>query len=287
MSNFAKYLMAAAGNTSSTPASAVYKDANEYSHVRFDVMNEGINNVVGVFIHPDGTKFWHMAANDIKECNLSTAFDISTHGSILTTVDTANIQSGNSGASGMFFKPDGTKLFVSDVDDFLYAYDLSTAWDISTMSSAGSKNLTAPFNNLRGPYFKPDGTKFFGIDPSLDKVKGFNLTTAWDISTIGSVVSESSLLDISTTINEPSSAGFWMSDDGMQAYICGYGNDKVYHFNLSTAWDVSSINSSADSVLDVSSFETSPISICFSSNGQHMYIGGGSDPEGVDQFSRS
>lgn len=285
MSNLAKYLMAAAGNTSSA-ASAVYKDADEYSHVRFDVMNEGTNNVVGVFVHPNGTKFWHMAINQIKECNLSTAFDISTHGSILTTVDTADIQSGNSAASGIFFKPDGTKLFVTDIDDFLYAYNLSTAWDISTMSSAGNKDLTSTFDNMRGPYFSPDGTKFFGIDVIVDRVFGFNLTTAWDISTIGSVASQSSLLDVSTTINETHPAGFWMSDDGMQAYICGFGNDKIYHFNLSTAWDVSSINSAEDSVLDVSSFETGPISMCFSSNGQHMYIGGATG-HGVDQFSRS
>lgn len=285
MSNFAKYLMAAVGNTSSEEG-VVYKDVDQYSHVRFDTMNAAGVNVTGVFVHPDGTKFYHLAGVLLKEMNLSTAFNISTHGSAVNTVNITSHHGGNSLPSGIFFKPDGTKLFITDNDDTLYAYSLSTAWDISTISSDGSKSLTGPFNLFRGPYFSPDGTKFFGIDPNLDRVKGFNLTTAWDISTIGSVVSTSSLLDISSTINEANPRGFWMSDDGTKAYIVGAGKDRIYHFDLSTAWDVSLINGPADSFLSISSYETTPNAICFSPDGKHIYIGGAVG-DGVDQFSRS
>ncbi len=77
-----------------------------------------------------------------------------------------------------------------------------------------------------------------------------------------------------------------MSDDGTKAYILGAGQDRIYHFDLSTAWDVSLINGSEDSFLSISSYETTPNAICFSSDGKHIYVGGAVG-DGVDQFSRS
>ena len=286
MSNFAKYLMAAVGNSSAE--AVLYKDAADYSHVRFDRMNlTGTDRAFGIFIHPEGTKFYLIQENtSIREMNLSTPYDISTRSSFTASL---SFGTGNDGARSMFFKPDGTKLYISDIDDHLYEYTLTTAWDISTGSLTQSKDLQAPFNILWGNFFKPDGTKFWGCDPSLDRAKGFDLTTAWDISTINvSSLESSALLDVSP-LSATGPRSLWWSNDGTKVYIVDVARDDVMMWNASTPWDTTAITNSTgdpDSVLDISSFENIPLSLCFSADGKYMYISG-ANGDGVDQFVRT
>ena len=290
MSNLAKYLMAAAGNTSSAEEGADYREASEYTHIAFDTVistGDSASNILGVFIKPDGTKFYHMdSAEQVEEYNLSTAFDITSHGNRINRVRISTLNSGQNGAgSSIFFKPDGTKMWCSDIDDYLYEYTLSTAWDISTMSYTRRKGLTNPFNNFRGLYFSPDGAKFFGIDTNLDRVKRFDMSTAWDITT-GVYHSQSSLLDVSATISEATPICFWMSDDGLIAYVVGSSRDYIYSWDLDEAWDISgNLNRNADSFRFIRSQETSARCMCFSPDGRYIYIGGASG-DGVDVWDR-
>ena len=290
MSNLAKYLMAAAGNTSSAGGSADYREASEYTHIAFDTVvgfGDSGSDVLGVFIKPDGTKFYHMdTAEQVEEYNLSTPFDITSHGNRINQVNLRTLtSSANAAGSSIFFKPDGTKMWCSDIDDYLYEYTLSTAWDISTMSFTRSRGFTNPFNNFRGLYFSPDGTKFFGIDNGLDKVKRFDMSTAWDITT-AAYHSDSSLLDVSATISENTPICFWMSDDGLIAYVVGSTRDYIYSWDLDEAWDISgNLNRNADSFRFIRNEETSARCMCFSSDGRYIYIGG-ADGNGIDVWDR-
>ena len=103
MSNLAKYLMAAAGNTSSAGGSADYREASEYTHIAFDTVvgfGDSGSDVLGVFIKPDGTKFYHMdTAEQVEEYNLSTAFDITSHGNRINRVNLRTLSS-NQNAAG-------------------------------------------------------------------------------------------------------------------------------------------------------------------------------------------
>lgn len=288
MSNLAKYLMAAAGN-SSAEETALYKDAADYSHVRFNRMNlTGTQRAFGIFIHPQGAKFYLLQdqSGGLKEVNLSTPYDISTASSFTASL---SLNSGNSNPRNIFFKPDGLKLWIGDTDDSLYEYTLTTAWDISTASFTQSKNLTAPFNALHGIFFKPDGTKFWGCCPSIDRVRGFDLTTAWDITTINaSSYEQSSLLDISP-LSEITPRSMWWSNDGAKVYILGAGRDQLMSWNASTSWDTTAITNNSgdpDSSLSIFSIENIPVSLCFSKDGKHMYVGG-AQGDGVDQFVRT
>ena len=276
--------MAAAGNKETV----LYKDAADYSHVRFDRMNlTGSQRPFGIFIHPQGTKFYLTQENiSIKEMNLSTPYDISTRSSFTASL---SLGTGNDAPRSMFFKPDGTKLYIADIDDHLYEYTLTTAWDISTGSLTQSKDLQAPFEVLWGNFFKPDGTKFWGCDPSIDRVRSFDLTTAWDISTINaSSYDQSALLDVSP-LSETTPRSIWWSNDGTKVYIVGAGGDRVMMWNASTPWYTTAITNSTgdpDSVLYISGFEGLPLSLCFSADGKYMYISG-ANGDGVDQFVRT
>lgn len=285
MSNLAKYLMAAAGNKETV----LYKDAADYSHVRFDRMNlTGTERPLGIFIHPEGTKFYLLQdlTGGLKEMNLSTPYDISTRSSFTASL---SLNSGNTTPRSIFFKPDGLKLWIADLDDFLYEYTLTTAWDISTASFTRSKNLTSPFNNLQGNFFKADGTKWWSSDNNIDRIRGFDLSTAWDITTINaSSYEESALLDVSP-LSEAAVRTVWWSNDGTKVYTLGNSRDEVMMWNAATPWDTTAITNSTgdpDSVLDISSFEDNPMSLCFSADGKYMYIGG-VQGDGVDQLVRT
>ena len=291
MSSFAKYLMAAAGNTSSAEEGADYREASEYTHIAFDtVVDSGatVGDLRGIFIKPDGTKLYHIdIGENLEEYNLSTPFDITTHSNRVSAVNirTSSYSNGdNAAATSIFFKPDGTKMWCADADDYLYEYSLSTAWDISTISYTRKRGYTVSFDFFRGLYFSPDGTKMFGIDSTLDRIKRFNLSTAWDITT-GPYHSQSSLLDVSTTINEGTPVCFWMSDDGLIAYVVGSTQDYIYSWNLTTAWDITQINRAADSTVYIRNQEDAARDMCFSPDGRYLYICGASG-HGVDVWDR-
>lgn len=270
----------------STEDAVEFKNASDYSHVRFDKMNvPGTRIPTGLFISPDGTKFYTVdSADRLRQQTLSTPYDISTHGSVTATIATG-ASNGNDAPTGIFFKPDGTYMWITDADDYVYYWSLSTAWDISSASYVGSKSFTAPHNTMRGPFWKPDGTKFFAIDPYYDRVYSYTPSTAWDITSINvSSYTTSALLDVSP-ISEGAAQGQFWSNDGTKFYYVGATLDQVSMWNVS-AWDVTGITGAPDSTLSISSFETAPYTICFSENGKHMYIGG-ADGDGVDQFTRN
>jgi len=72
-------------------------------------------------------------------------------------------------------------------------------------------------------------------------------------------------------------SGVSFKTDGTKMYVVGLGNDKVYQYTLSTAWDSST--ATYDSVfISVSSQDLLPQDITFSSDGTKMYIvGSGTD----------
>jgi hypothetical protein len=82
---------------------------------------------------------------------------------------------------------DGTKAYVLVSTREIRQHNLSTAWDITTMSVTPSSTLNYPSNNTtRGFCFSRNGEELYGLytdtsdDASLVK---WSLSTAWDLST--------------------------------------------------------------------------------------------------------
>ncbi len=133
---------------------------------------------------------------------------------------------------GIFFKSDGTRLFlIGDDNNEVYQYNLSTAWNISTMSYNSSYSLNT--GNLRGIYFKSDGLKMYVTNGAT--VDQYTLSSAWDIS--GTVTYNGSTSVASQT---NSAYGVWFKSDGTKMIVTGYDgtNAEVISYNLSTAWDI-------------------------------------------------
>ena len=278
-----KYAAAAAAASESVN----FADVSDYSHVRFDRINVSSSQACyGIEFNNDGTIVYTLDGltghKPIIQTPLSTPYDISTHGASTGSIDT--YAQGYTIAVGLRFKPDGTKLWVADYYGKFRMYNLSTAWDVTTASV--SNDFYSPGGNITGFYWKPDGTSIYHIDQQSDKVYRREFSTAWDITSTVTTTS-SVLLDLTTTTDEDYSRALYFSPDGLKLYICGYEHDKVYMYNLSTAWDITSSSFSGvpDDTLYVGSEEIYPLAITFNPTGKHMYIGG-TGGDGVDQYSR-
>jgi len=277
-------LLSLVGSNISTSSSvASWSDVSTASFVRFDTVNAG-GDVRGIFFKPDGTKVYTVnQSRQLIETTLPTAWDISSHGARDYRFYTNSTFNPN--PVGIFFKPDGTGLYVADLSNSsINQYTLSTGWDLSTVSWTRVASVSTFENNLRGISFSPDGTMVFVQGMGSDTIKRIDLSTAWDISTLGSTTSSAGSSIFASPINESAGLGMFMKPDGTRFYIVGNVANKIYQWNATTAYDVSMVSPTIDDSLTVTAQETTPWSMYISPDGSHLYVGGGSG-NGIDQYS--
>ena len=129
--------------------------------------------------------------------------------------------------SGVFFKPDGTKMYiVGYTGDDVNEYSLSTAWDISTASYVRNKIVSAQDTFPTDVFFKGDGTKMYIVGTTGDAVYEYSLSTAWNISTASYVQ------NFSVTAQEPNPLGLFFKPNGTKMYIVGTTRYAVFAYDL-------------------------------------------------------
>ena len=179
---------------------------------------------IGLFFKSDGTKMYVLGNTNgaVYEYTLSTAWDISTS----SYVQNFSVSSQNARPEGLFFKPDGTKMFVggSDSTDNIYEYTLSTAFDLSTASYSQSFNTSSQTGGLVGVSFSTDGTQMFVLDDTGDDINEYALSTGWDVST----ASYARNFSVSSQTTAPSDLYF--KPDGKSVYIVETGSDLVLQY---------------------------------------------------------
>ena len=145
----------------------------------------------------------------------------------------------------IFFKPDGTKMYIlgrsgDDVDEWA----LSTPWDVTTATYtdqlAGIGSSPANEGSPMGMYISPDGIYLYIVGHSQDQVIQYTLSTAWDVST-GSYTREQALtIADGSGYTDPTSINF--KPDGTMFWVTSHNKDTVQQYTLSSAWDVSTIS---------------------------------------------
>ena len=280
------------GGSGGGTGTVYFTDIDDYSFTRFDKINVGgtTDPCVSLRFKPDGTEVytldWYPSSINptIRQQSLSTAWDISTHGSVTTALSPA--VTNFTQITDLEFKPDGTQMWLVESDGDLRMYNLSTAWDISTATYSNDTITLTGLTSLSvtSIIWKSDGTSLYFVDQSSDRIYSYNFSTAWDITS--SYTSQYSIeLDLASTANESNPRGIYFSPDGLKLYITGYGTDDVFMYDLPTAWDITSFSGVYDSVLDTTPQESTPLGLTFSPDGQYMYlVGNGSD--GVNQYTR-
>jgi len=218
-----------------------------------------------IFFKPDGTKMYVIGtiSDSIHEYDLSTAWDIST----AVFLQSFSVAAKDTDPLAAFFKPDGLKMYMAgDISDSIHEYDLSTAWDISTAVFLQSFSVAAIQVFPTDTFFKPDGLKMYVSGDSGDKFDEYDLSTAWDIST--SVFLQS----FSVTTQDINPRNVFFKPDGLKMYMAGLNNNRVYEYDLSTAWDISTAVFLQS--FSVAAKETRLSGLFFKPDGTKMYIVG-------------
>jgi hypothetical protein len=169
---------------------------------------------------------------------------------------------------GVFFKSDGTKMYVNGSSgDDINEYNLGTPWDVTTavfstlFSTAGQDTAAGDL------FFSSDGTRLYITGDANNTIFQYSLGTAWDIST-----ATYSSISFSVAAKDTNPSGIWFKSDGTKMYVCGFSSDSVHEYDLGTAWNVSTATFLQS--FSVSSQETVPASINFNNDGTKFYIVG-------------
>jgi len=218
---------------------------------------------------PDGTRLYLLSASGsrtVYEYVLSTPWNLAT---AYNSNRSFNTLSQENNPTWIFFKPDGTVMYVAGVTNKkIHQYSLSNAWEIHTASYSWiSFNVSTPELNPYSMFFKSDWTKMYTIGTS-QKVHQYTLSTAWNVSTASydSVSFNIASQDISPW-------GMFINDDWSSMYMAWAVNSSLYKYTFSTNWDVSTLSYTWES-FNISSQETNIRSVWFKTDESKMYIMG-------------
>lgn len=171
------------------------------------------------------------------------------------------------------FSPDGTRLYILEADSDLKQYTLSIPYDISTKTLEGQIDLNTLSDTYpRGFALSPDGKYLYIAGTTWDTISMYTLSIPHDIQ--GSTLTRGYGTTIFNNIQSGTESyirGFTMKPDGTRIYACGYGNDRVYQWNLSTAFDLTTCSFDDYGSLN---YESNPVpqGIEFKPDGTKMYL---------------
>lgn len=181
-----------------------------------------------VFMKPDGTEVYvYTFPYAIRQYTLSTPFDVSTAGSPYVFNSSFDLTQGIA-----FRESDGKKMYGFG-DTKLSEWDLTTGWDLSTMSVLNTEVVTG---YMTGCYAKQDGTTFYSTNQTTEDIHEFDFSSAWDSSTFSETASE----DVSSQLLNAQCV-FW-KPDGTRMFI---NRDAMYAYDVSPDWDVTGITFNA------------------------------------------
>jgi len=175
--------------------------------------------------------------------------------------------SGN--ATGVFFRNNGTKAFISDNSATRIAeFDLSVSWELSTATFSTAFVVTSEFDDITGVFFRNDGLKMYvvGTEDIVAKVSEYDLGTAWDVST--SVF----LQEFSVTPQDTDPREVVFSPTGQQMFIVGNNLKIIAEYALDIPWDVTTASFTLQTLIGAQDNE--PTGLTFKQDGKVMYLCG-------------
>ena len=237
-------------------------------------LNNLSNNVECMWISSDGVNMYiGDLSNRLYHYTLGTPSDLSTavYTAVNTSVNTIthlrNIE----------FNPDGIGFnLYYETGQVVRQYICATPWDITTAYQTGAKHV---FENQHTPIsfqMSSNGTKAYTYTQEDDTLREYTLTTAWDISTISSLPSNSHYFINTDTIHIAANGSLLAASNGREYY--------VYSTDGTTYTPVTATGGSITWAADLQGLTNTDISyeppastdnFIFSEDGTYMYTGNG------------
>lgn len=221
----------------------------------------------------DGSKLYVLNLNSITEYALTEPYVISG----ATQRFQLSISSQESNARGIVFNQLGSRLFVIGATGEINTFRLTLAYDLSTASFVQVANTLTDDSAPRDIAFNDAGTKLYILGETNDQVTEYALSTAFDPST----ATLTDNVSLGTSITSPQ--GFGFSQDGSTFFVIDAGQDRLFQFDLSTAYDVSTATAKSINV-SVSSSLTTPTGLHLSNDGRTILLSG-STADQIFQYS--
>tara|TARA_Y100001970_G_scaffold2609_1_gene3067 strand:- start:5705 stop:7459 length:1755 start_codon:yes stop_codon:yes gene_type:complete len=217
-------------------------DTCSYNSVS-SALNSPSGTAYGLYFKSDGTKLFYADNEVMRAYTLSSAWDITSMSAASDSYDFSSNTSQN--VYSFNFKPDGTKLYIVESNgssgNAILEYNLSTAWDLSTLSYSQKNNSTwSGFSNgyLRGVSFKSDGTYCYVSNAGNTYLARWTLSTAWDITSAGTPsVTNKTYYGTTQTFDFPGCNIQW-SSDGSKYYFIGKSDETITQHKPNSAWSI-------------------------------------------------
>ena len=208
-------------------------------------------------------------------------------------VQTKDVSADTPGIRGINFKPDGTRMYITnreaDTNAYLIEYSLTTPFDISTATisfTGGTPKGTAltcaaegvgQMNYPHAIEFNPDGTRMFittneGIGSFDFGVWQFKLTTPWDSTSL--VCEKIYEIDIDDKGGEDQLRTLHFKPDGTRMFIGGKTLNKLRQYDLANPFDLRSGVTPRGTSDSLVSADTNMRNILFNPDGTQLFIAG-------------
>ena len=251
-----------------------------------DPTTGGQPSTVSMSITPDGKKMFVLShtRNKYYIYDLTTPFDLSTMDvSNRSEVDfVGDDPPSASQIKDIEFNNDGTKVFVFGRAGTLHIHNLTTPYDVASISSSTAVpddglNYTSAYgtvSRIHGVTFNNDGTKMYLSDGTITStdITQVNLSTPFDPS---SGTSTSNLNTESITARYTMDLAF--DDDGTRLYLSesnvGVAINYMYVWKLSNPFELSSATYVDKWQILGNGNNLSPYAWTFGNNGMKLYIG--------------
>ena len=191
--------------------------------------------------------------------------------SIGTTYDDKSFDVSEQGSGygrSFVLSSDGTKMYLGQFGlSNIYQYTLTTPGDISTATYDNKSFYTGEHVGLPTNLFlSSDGTKLYMAGMDTASIHRYTLSTPWDIT---------SCTDHKSKVMASPDAdprGVFLTPDGTKMYFLGVGiSPVVYQYTLSIPGDITTATYDNKSK-SVTTEDTDPLEIFFSSDGTKLYM---------------
>ena len=252
---------------------ATYDEEDEFSTASEEQL------LTDVAFSDDGFKMFVIGLSDetVFEYELSKAYDVST-ATYLGDAESFDVVSFESSPTDIEFSPTGMLMFITGLGgDVVVEFTLGTAFDVSTATHAGASeqfDLSNEETSPQGLTFNDDGSKMFVTGSDEDKILEYDLSTAYDVST-ATYAGDAEAFSVAEQETLPQDVVF--NADGTQMFVMGSTSDRVWEYDLGTAYDVSTAVFAGDrEQLFVFSQENLPSGMVFNPDGSRLFVVGSS-----------
>jgi len=253
----------------------------------YSTQESGTSQVKDIAFKSDGSSFYLCVSsgstnNRVLQYDMTTAWDITTASYNQAWLSPSNAYA-NQYLYGISFKPDGTKLYLSNTGPYVTTWTLTTPWDIST---AGTSYVLGIFyqavyntNYGNGILWKSDGSYFIYPSTTLGQVCEFYPSTAWVTGYAEQSYDGNNSSRYSKTISfkKLSSLGvsfysMTFNADGTKIILAG--SSRVTTYNLGTAYEIDTASSSGVTSNSSISSQTGygKMAIQFNDDGTKFYV---------------